>query len=107
MKKFHFKLLIFLIIFGCKEKNEIEKPISEVWQLVSNESIPFGYRDIRATELIGDELLIMSSNSLYFFDTFLVKMNDKSFMFSNNLSTELNFSVKHNRNYFVFIFIIY
>lgn len=102
MKKSYIKLLIFLMIFGCKEKNEIEKPISENWQLVSKESIPYGYRDIRATELIGDELLVMSKNNMYFFDTFLVKMNDKSFMFSNNLSTDLNFSVKHNSNYFVF-----
>lgn len=90
------------MIFGCKEKNEIQKPISEVWQLVSNESIPYGYRDIRTTEVIGDELLIMSRNSLYFFDTFLVKKNNKSFLYSNNLSTDLNFSVKHNRNYFIF-----
>ena len=73
MKKFQIKLFIFLIIFGCKEKNEMEKPISENWQLVSNESIQYGYRDIRATEVIGDELLIMSSNSLYFFDTFILQ----------------------------------
>jgi len=102
MKKFQIKLFIFLIIFGCKEKNEMEKPISDNWQLVSNESIQYGYRDIRATEVIGDELLIMSRNSLYFFDTFLVKKNEKSYLCSNNLSTDLNFSVKHNSNYFIF-----
>lgn len=88
------------MILGCKEKNEIEKPISENWQLVSNESIPYGYRDIRATEVIGDELLIISRNTLYFFDTFLV--NIKNYLYPNNLSTALNFSVKHNSNYFLF-----
>jgi len=100
MKKFQIILFIFLMILGCKEKNEIEKPISEDWQLVSNESIQYGYRDIRATEVIGDELLIISNNKFYFFDTFLV--NIKNFLYPNNLSTDLNFSVKHNSNYFLF-----
>lgn len=102
MKKNHIKLLVFLVIFGCKKKNEIEKPISEDWQLVSEESIQYGYRDIRSTEVIGDELFIMSRNSLYFFDTFLIKKKDKSYLYSNNLSTDLNFSVKHNSNYLLF-----
>ena len=102
MKKIHIKLLVFLVIFGCKKRNEIEKPISEDWQLVSEESIQYGYRDIRATEVIGDELFIMSRNSLYFFDTFLIKKKDKSYLYSNNLSTDLNFSVKHNSNYLLF-----
>ncbi len=102
MKKIQIKLFIFLIIFGCKEKNEIEKPIAENWQLVSKESIPYGYRDIRATELIGDELFIMSRNKFYFFDTFLVEKNYKSYLYQNNLSTDLNLSVKHNHNYLLF-----
>ncbi len=102
MIKIHIKLLIFLLIFGCKKNNEIEKPISEDWQLVSNESIQYGYRDIRATEVIGDELIIISRNNLYFFDTFLVKIKNKSYLYSNNLSTDLNFSVKHNSKYLLF-----
>jgi hypothetical protein len=103
MKKSLIKLFIILIFFGCKKKNEIEKPISEDWQLVSEESIQYGYRDIRATEVIGDELLIISRNNLYFFDTFLIKMKDKNYLYTNNLSTNLNLSVKHNSNYFLFL----
>ena len=99
-------LILFLSFMGCKD-NDKPEPINEVvyedWHLLPDSVIRYGYRDIRATELVGDELFILAGNSFYFLDTASFD-RDKSinYIYENYISLGLNQSVKHNNHYLLF-----
>jgi hypothetical protein len=102
-------ILFILLAFGaCKDDSQLEPDagvVYEDWKILSDSTIRYGYRNIVATELVGNQLYVQAQNAHYMLDSNLVLDEDNYNVMQRTdirYPHELVYNVKHNDNYILF-----